>query len=97
VLKSSNDGLTWEPAIEALRVAAQQPGYVAAHSAVGLPGGGLLAATFSDGVVLREPDGTWRNITDELPTRAAGDMTSGPGGMVFLHTPAGVFRRTFSN
>ncbi|MFT5288226.1 MAG: photosystem II stability/assembly factor-like uncharacterized protein [Planctomycetota bacterium] len=92
VLESGDDGQTWKPAIEALRQFTQQPGYLAVHSLLGLPNGGLLAATFSNGVLLREPDGAWTNVTDELPTLSAGDISSGPDGHVYLHTTAGVFR-----
>ncbi|MGK0303107.1 MAG: hypothetical protein ACI89X_003994, partial [Planctomycetota bacterium] len=95
VLKSADDGLTWEPASEAIRKAAQQPGYLAVHSLLDLQCGSLLAATFSDGVLQQEPNGTWTNVTGNLPTRSAGDLISGPAGRVYLHTNAGVFQATF--
>jgi len=96
VFRSRDDGRSWSPLMDALRNTTQQPGYIAVHSLLCLPGRGLLAATFSDGVFLLTPGGTWEDVTRGLPTRSVGDLALAPGGTAYLATSVGVYRSTMS-
>ena len=73
---------------------ARQAGYIAVHSLACLIDGGLLAATFSDGIFHLAEDGIWRDVIAGLPTRNTGDFTQGPDGRVYVVTIDGVYAST---
>ena len=79
-----------------IRRDAQQSEYIAVHSLLCLPDGGLVAATFSDGVYLFTKEDGWSDINHGLPTRSMGDLALGDGGATYVVTSAGVYRTELS-
>ncbi|MGK2963696.1 MAG: hypothetical protein ACSLFK_16370 [Gemmatimonadaceae bacterium] len=97
VFRSRDDGRSWMPLMDSLRGTTQQPGYIAVHSLLCVPGRGLLAATFSDGVFLLMARGRWKDVTRGLATRSVGDLALASGGTVYLATPVGVYRSALAD
>ena len=96
VLRSRDDGRSWIPLMEGVREGAQQPGYIAVHSLVCLPDGGLIAATFSDGLHSFAEGAGWTHLSAGLPSQSLGDVVLAADGTVYATTAAGVHRRKFS-
>lgn len=94
VFISRDDGRTWEPITEELRQGAYQEGYLSVTSLLCLRNNGILAGTFSNGILYRPPNAPWEDVSAGLPTRMTSELAIGPDGRVYVSTSRGVFRST---
>lgn len=95
IFSSQDDGRNWEADTEAVRLTAQQPGYLATNSLLCFPNGSLLTGTFSDGVLYREKSGSWRDVSEGLPTRSIVDIALGKDGSAYIVTASGVYSKSW--